>query len=200
MRIKKALPMPAAEHTTRGGFLLGCEPQQYAGLLEAGQVWLLQVKGTAVGFAAALTNAMLRASPLWHTRDAIDWDASFDPQPWLGKRIGFFDQLAVLPSVRYRYWGAALALRALLSLTEDDRDELVLTTTVVAPIVNAAALPFLVRVGAQAVGRLVEHNTPRGTIVSAVHAIHVDRFREAMVRRRGKLQPAALRVVEAVWP
>lgn len=176
LAIKRALPMPRNVALTRqGGFLIGSDAAGYARLLALGQGWLLEVDARAVGFALTLTDPVLRASPLWSRRDAIQWAPDFDPTPWLDRKIGYFDQLALLPGYRERYWGAALALRALAELVLELDHALVLTTTVIEPLVNAAALPLLARVGAREVGRLDEHPDEVGPIVSAIHAIEATR-------------------------
>jgi hypothetical protein len=174
--IKRALPMPDGRARTHaGGFLLGADEAGYARLLAVGQAWLLELDEAPIGFSLTLADPVLRASPLWSRREAIDWVADFDPEPWLAGPIGYFDQLALLPGYRERYWGAALALRALAELIVEQGHALVLTTTVVEPIVNAAALPLLARVGAREVGRLAEHYPEVGSIVSAVHAMEAER-------------------------
>jgi hypothetical protein len=176
LAIKRALPMPNGQTRTQaGGFLLGADEAGYALLLAVGQAWLLEVDEGPVGFALTLADPVLRASPLWSRRDAIQWVDDFDPESWLSGPIGYFDQLALLPRYRERYWGAALALRALTELIVEQDHALVLTTTVVEPIVNAAALPLLARVGAREVGRLAEHYPEVGAIVSAVHALEARR-------------------------
>ena len=180
LAIKAALPMPEADETQTGGFLLGGDRETYAQLLAIARVWLLELDGAAIGFSVTLEDPILRASPLWSRRDAIEWREGFDPRPHLARRVAYFDQLAVLPRPRERYWGAALALRALGELVDELDHELVLTTTVVEPIVNRAALPYLARVGAREVGRLPERYPGVGAIVSALHLIEASAYREAM--------------------
>ncbi len=175
LAIKRALPMPHGRaRTNSGGFLLGADEAGYARLLAVGQTWLLEFEGAAVGFALTLADPVLRASPLWNRREAIRWADDFDPEPWLSGPIGYFDQLALLPGYRERYWGAALGLRALIELVVDQGHALVLTTTVVEPIINGAALPLLARVGGREVGRLAELYPEVGSVVSAVHAIEAE--------------------------
>jgi ribosomal protein S18 acetylase RimI-like enzyme len=189
LAIKRALPMPSGRPRTRtGGFLLGADEAGYALLLAVGQAWLLEVDGAPVGFALTLTDPVLRASPVWSRREAIRWADDFDPEPWLAKPIGYFDQLALLPDYRERYWGAALGLRALAELVVEQRHAMVLTTTVVEPILNVAPLPLLRRLGAREVGRLAEHYPEVGAIVSAVHAIEAVRA-TALLREIARRPP-----------
>lgn len=195
--IKRSLPMPSGERTTAGGFLLGSEVEVYRELLELARVWLLEVDGRPAGFALTLDDAVLRGSPLWARREAIEWDPGFDVATALELRVAYFDQLAVLPTVRNRYWGAGLALQALAEQFEVGQHDLVLTTTVLEPIVNRAALPYLARVGARRCGRIEEHYPDAGRVVSAIYAIEADRYREhlAALAERG---PATRRIVSLV--
>jgi ribosomal protein S18 acetylase RimI-like enzyme len=195
--IKRSLPMPSGEQTSAGGFLLGSEVEVYRELLEVARVWLLEVEGRPAGFSLTLDDEVLRASPLWARREAIEWEPGFDVEAALGLRIAYFDQLAVLPAVRHRYYGAGLALQALAEQFDEAGHELVLTTTVVEPIVNRAALPYLARVGARRCGRIEEHYAEAGRVVSAIYTIEVDGYREhiAMLAERG---PATRRIVALV--
>jgi ribosomal protein S18 acetylase RimI-like enzyme len=203
LAIKRALPMPMprsspeGRETASGGFLLGSDESTYAELLAVARMWLLEVDGAPVGFSVTLDDPVLRASPVWARQPQIEWQLEFDPIAALGRRIGYFDQLAVLPRLRSRYWGAALALRALAELIEDEAHELVLTTTVLEPILNRAALPYLARVGARRVGRLAERYEGVGHIVSAIHAIEADRYREHVANLHAGGLPATRRVIDA---
>lgn len=195
--IKRSLPMPSAERTATGGFLLGSDVEIYGELLAVARVWLLEVDGQAAGFSLTLDDPVLRTSPIWARREAIAWQPDFDVDAALGRSIGYFDQLAVLPTLRRRYWGAALALQALAELIDDAGHELVLTTTVVEPIVNLAALPYLARVGARRCGSIEEHYPEVGRVVSAIHVIEAERYRQHLVRLAGG-RPATRRIVALI--
>ena len=200
LAIKRALPMPGRAETREGGFLLGSDPATYGQLLALGRGWLLELAGgEVVGFTLTLTDAMLRASPLWARREQITWTPGFDPEPLLDRRIAYFDQLAVLPKVRRRWWSAALALHALDELIDELEHALVLTTTVREPIANQAALPYLARVGARQVGLLDEHYPEVGRIVSAVHLVEAPRYRERLKVLAGG-GPGTRRAIEAAVP
>lgn len=200
LAVKRALPMPGGESTQRGGFLLGCDPRTYAALVELAQVWLLELDERVVGFSVTFDDAVLRGSELWRRREHIEWQPSFDAEAKLDLRIGYFDQLAVLPLARARYWGAALGLRALAELFEAKQHQLVLTTTVIAPIRNAAALPYLTRVGARRVGRLDEHYPGVGPVSSALYAIEARRYDAALASLLAAGRPATCRMIEAARP
>jgi ribosomal protein S18 acetylase RimI-like enzyme len=195
--IKRSLPMPSGDRTASGGFLLGSEVEVYGELLAVARVWLLEVDGRVAGFSLTLDDPCLRASPLWARRDAIEWEPDFDVEAAVDLRVAYFDQLAVLPAIRRRYWGAALALHALAELFDEAGHELVLTTTVVEPIVNRAALPYLSRVGARRCGTLEEHYPEAGRVVSAIHAIELPRYREHFVALADG-RPATRRIVALI--
>ncbi|PRP89967.1 hypothetical protein ENSA5_69080 [Enhygromyxa salina] len=120
LAIRRALPMPSASETRGGGFLLDTKDEAYRELLAVARVWLLEQPehgGLApVGFTLTLDDPALRASPIWAQRERIEWRPDFDPEAALDRRLAYFDQIAVLPRIRARYWGAALALRALADL------------------------------------------------------------------------------------
>lgn len=196
VQIKRGLPMPQGEHTSEGGFLLGSEAETYAVLLEVARIWLLEVEGRAVGFSVTLGDQVLRQSPIWARRHAIVWAPGFDIEAALRGRITYFDQLGVLPGFRQRYWGAALALRALGEQFEAGHD-LALTTTVLEPIVNRAALPYLAYAGARELGRVEERYPGAGRIVSAVHVIEAAAYRERMAALVGSGHPATV-IIQAM--
>jgi len=197
IEIKRGLPMPRAEQTSEGGFLLGSELETYRALLEVARVWLLEVEHRVVGFAMTLDDPVLRQSPVWARRDAIVWAPSFDVEAALARRITYFDQLGVLPAFRHRYWGAALALRALAEQFDEAGHDLALTTTVIEPIINRAALPYLARVGARELGRVNEHYPGVGSIVSAVHVIEASCYRERTAALVDTGHPATQRIMQA---
>jgi ribosomal protein S18 acetylase RimI-like enzyme len=197
LTIKRALPMPSGPETTetrKGGFLLGSDEAHYAQLLRVARVWLLVLDDEVGGFSVTLDDAVLRASPLWARRDAIEWSADFGQTTSPERRVAYFDQLAVLPHLRSRYWGAALGLRALAEQIEEVGHELVLTTTVIAPINNRAAVPYLERIGARRVGQVDEHYPEVGQVVSAIYMVEAPRYHEQLACLRGDARPVTARV------
>ncbi|KIG13294.1 hypothetical protein DB30_00342 [Enhygromyxa salina] len=208
LAIRRALPMPSPSElseasptladerpqTRRGGFLLGCDAAHYAQLLTLARVWLLELDGEAGGFSVTLDDPVLRASPIWARRDAIAWTDEVDPAQLPARRVAYFDQLAVLPRMRSRYWGAALGLRALAEQIVEHGHDLVLTTTVIAPVHNRAALPYLDQIGARRVGQIDEHYPEVGQIVSAIHMLDAPRYHQRLADLRDDQGPAIARV------
>ena len=172
LAIKEALRMPASGGRG-GGFLLGASAEGYRLLVERAIVRVLARRGAVVGFAIALPDPLLRGSELWRRQAQIAWAPGFDPAAIAGEPIAYFDQIAVLPAARAE--AAALALRLLAELVVGGHRH-VLTTTVVRPVENPAALPFLARVGARRVGALEEVYPEVGAITSAIHVVDADEF------------------------
>jgi ribosomal protein S18 acetylase RimI-like enzyme len=178
LAIKRALPMSReGPSTRRGGFILGSDLAGYRQLVTMGRVWLLRLDGRTVGYSTAYPDPVLRASELWSRQERIDW-VGFDPATIVDHPIALFDQLAVLPGSRPRFYGTALALRAMLDLLCDHRN--VLTTVVHAPVRNLAALAFVHRLGGRLVGELPEHYPEVGEIRSGLYCLDGEHARRAI--------------------
>jgi hypothetical protein len=189
MAVKAALPLRDAG---RGGFLLGSSEAGYRGLVAAAHVLVLERSNRVEGFAVALPDGVLRASPLWARRAAIRFDA-LDPLTLETARLGYFDQLAVLPEPRLARWAPVLGFAALSALLEDGCEH-VFATTLVQPSRNDAALSLLQALGARPAGEVEEIYDGVGPVLSAVH--HLDLTNPGVVERlRG--HPLALRLIEA---
>lgn len=153
--------------TGRGGFLLGTDRAGYLARVGAGGAWALCREERLVGFAIGLPDAVFRHSDVWARRDQVDWQPGFDPATLEAGRLGYFDQLAVSPTAPgARRWAGPLAGRAVRHLFAD-ADHLV-ATTVVEPLCNRAAVPFLERFGGRRVGRIAETHDAIGALVSDV--------------------------------
>lgn len=164
--IKQRLRLEPGQAPARGGFLLGCSPERYAALIVAANVLVLEVAGAPAGFAVTLPDPVLRASELWSRRELIRW-RSGEAAPPEGDAVAYFDQLAVLPDAP-RLHVAALAFAAVRMLAEAGHRHLY-ATTLLAPVTNRAALPFLAAVGARRVGEVEEHYRDVGLVVSELH-------------------------------
>ncbi len=166
LEVKRALAMPTRPgETSTGGFILGAERDAYRQLIAGGCVELLEVAGRVVGYAVTLPDPILRASDIWRRRESIAWVPGFDPQPLEPEPIAYFDQLAILPGIHVRAYGAVLGLRALARLFGAGHRH-VLTTTLRAPVRNAAAHAYLRRVGARLVGQIEERYEGVGDVGS----------------------------------
>ncbi len=184
LEVKRALAMPTRPgETATGGFILGAEREAYRQLITGGCVELLELEGRVVGYAVTLPDPILRASDIWRRRESIAWAPGFDPQPLEPEPIAYFDQLAVLPGIHVRAYGAVLGLRALARLFSAGHRH-VLTTTLRAPVRNAAAHAYLRRVGACLVGQIEERYEGVGEVVSDIYHLERARFSERLARYR----------------
>ncbi len=165
----------------RAGFLLGSDAAGYAARILGASTFLVE-DGALVGFAIALPDAAFRASDVWARRDAVVWDE--DPGALLDRPIAYVDQLAVRgggPGARR--WGAAVALRAALDALPPGGA--LVATTVEAPLLNLAAVPYLRRVGARRFGQIDEDYPGIGAIRSAVWAAPAEAVSARMAAPRG---------------
>ncbi len=193
LAIKRALPMSRQGPTTRrGGFILGTDAAGYRQLVTLGRVWLLRLEGRTVGYSTAYPDPVLRASELWSRREQIAWQG-FDPSGIEDQSIAYLDQLAVIPGHRPRFYGTALALRAMLDLLTAHRH--VLTTVVHAPVKNLAALAFVHRVGGRLVGELDEHYPEVGNTRSGLYHFDGERAREAIAAAAEDPSPGTRRIL-----
>lgn len=167
-------PDPGGGTSSRGGFLLGSTRAQYEALLTDAHVDVLLDGAAVVGFVTALPDAALRASDLWRRRDQIAGDHGALGADGLAaletRRLGYIDQLAVLPAPQYRLCGPALAYRALKRLF-DAGSELVFATVVTRPVRNLATLPMLTAVGALRIGTIEEEYPEAGRVTSDVYCV-----------------------------
>ena len=167
LAVKRALALPPdSREAPRGGFLLGSSLELYRALIDAADVWVLNDTACVVaGFAVLLPDAVLRASELWEHRHAIRWEA---PAGWTVPEaaVCYFDQLAILPSVRMR--APELALTALRGAVRAGHQHL-FATVVTQPVQNTASLALLRALGARRVGSLDEEYDGVGRIVSDLY-------------------------------
>lgn len=192
--LKRQLAMRVDGGTSsRGGFLLGTDEAGYRLVVAHGRVWLLVVEGEPVGFSTAYPDPMLRASDLWARREQVAW-TDFDPGAVAREPVAYLDQLGVLPGSRRRFFGAALGLRALLDLLAEHPN--VLTTTVHAPIRNAAALAYIQRLGGRQVGEIDEVYPQVGAIRSGIYHFERSTVRDQLERVMRGASPAMRRLLE----
>lgn len=194
MTIKAALRLGAGGGE-RGGFLLGASEDGYHALIDGGVVRVLVFADEVVGFASALPDRALRASPLWERRPQIAWEGDFPAAAIEAAKIGYFDQIAVLPQSGPRLFAAALALRTLFDLLGDGHEH-VITTTVEAPIVNRAAHAFLDRIGARKIAAIDEVYPEVGALTSAIYYLHAAVIHARVAAARASGRPALLRILD----
>ena len=164
IQIKESLTLTNSSATsTNGGFLLGADELGYRMRISCGCVWVLDVDGVK-GFAIILPDQALRMSELWHRRTDIEWSMTVDDLE--EKRLGYFDQLAVAMGP-WRTHAPILAITTILDFLALNPDYL-LSTTVLKPVQNLAAVPYLKYLGAQPVGKIDEIDPKVGQLLSEV--------------------------------
>ena len=162
----------------RGGFLLGSDRETYRDHIAHERVMVTPaVAGGLDAFSVVLDDAAFRASELWERRRHADVPAELVAR-FERARLAYFDQLVARPG---RAWaGARLAFHHMVDAMR--RHDALLATTVVEPVVNGAAVPFLREAGFEVVG-FVEETYPRiGHLRSAVHLLTRDAFERRMAR------------------
>ena len=198
LTIRRGVALPSDPRQRGDSFLLGSEAEGYASLLDARRMWLLEREDQPVGFTVTLSDALLRETPLWRERARIEWHAGERDPNQLEGGTAYFDQLAVLPARRQRRWSACLALCALAELVADEAHARVWITTVLEPVVNRAALPYLSHLGAREIGRLDEHYPEVGAIVSALHAVEAQGYWSYAAALAGRSRPSIEAVLAGV--
>lgn len=179
-RIKRSLPMPrGADETAEGGFLLGTTIETYRFFIENALVNVLEKENETVGFTVVLPDELLRISEIWQRKDEIKWESG-EATRLLDKPLCYFEQLAVLPDINYRFYGVALALSAAREAFQ--HHEVMFATTVVEPVCNRASIPFLESMGGICVGLIDEFYPEFGNLVSAVHLLERRIFIERLDR------------------
>lgn len=164
IQVKESLAFenPSAS-SSEGGFLLGADKQGYQARITFGYTWVLDVDGVK-GFSILLPDQALRMSELWQRRTDIEWSMNFEKLE--DKRLGYFDQLAVAKGP-WRTHSPVLAITTILHFLSSNPDYL-LSTTVLKPVQNLAAVPYLQYLGAHAVGQIDEIDPQVGQLLSEV--------------------------------
>ena len=166
IQIKESLAFDGHSETatsTDGGFLLGADDKGYRTRISCGCSWVLDVDGVK-GFSIVLPDQALRMSELWHRRSEIEWSTTFDDLE--SKKLGYFDQLAVSKGA-WRSHAPVLAITTVLDFLSL-RPDYLLSTTVLKPVQNLAAVPYLQYLGATRVGKIDEVDPHVGQLLSEV--------------------------------
>jgi hypothetical protein len=181
-RVKKSLPMPTdSSETAHGGFLLGTNIETYRFFIENAYTNVLEKDEKIVGFAIILPDNLLRNSEIWQRKDQIDWE-NFAVEKFENKPVCYFEQLAILPNVSYRFFGVALAY---LTLTQAFKHhEAMFATIVKEPIFNQASIAFLENIGGCCVGTVDEFLPEFGNLVSKVYFVDREVFAETTAKHR----------------
>ena len=149
--------------STHGGFLLGTDAQGYRIRIAQQLTWVIDDNGVK-GFSIMLPNQALRASEIWSRRNDVKW--TIDPEPIENSRLGYYDQLAVLPGP-WRSFAPVIAIVSIMDFMRQEPDY-VISSTVIKPVTNLAAVPYLQFLGGTQVGILDEVDPVVGQLVSDI--------------------------------
>lgn len=157
--------------TTTGGFLLGTDLETYELYIEQTFVLVAEQHNNVVGFGIFFHDAWLRQSELWQRRHQVKWQVDL---PTLeSSRIAYIEQLAFLPGHRKQ---ALLLIYNLVHWAYQLSHNALLTTTVRTPILNLAAIPYILAAGGQQVGDIDEVYPIIGEIGSDIYWVTKEKF------------------------
>ena len=111
-----------------------------------------------------LPDQALRASEIWSRRNEVQW--TIDPTPIEQSKLGYYDQLAVLPGP-WRSFAPIIAIVSIMDFMRQQPDY-VISSTVIKPVTNLAAVPYLQFLGGKQVGVLDEVDPVVGQLVSDI--------------------------------
>lgn len=151
--------------TTKGGFLLGTDVDTYKKYILNDYVLVAEINEKIVGFGIILKDKTVRNTDIWQKRDTAKWLINIEQ--YTEKSICYFEQLAFVPGhsrlvMQLCYQIIEVAFKNHIAL---------FTTTVHAPILNLAAVPYILRAGGFKIGNINEHYPNIGNIISDIYII-----------------------------
>lgn len=149
--------------STRGGFLLGTDADGYRFRIAQQCAWVIDDNGVQ-GFSIILPDHALRASEIWSRRKEVQW--TIDPNSIEQSKLGYYDQLAVLPGTSRKY-APVIAIVSIMDFMRQQPDY-ILSSTVIKPVINLAAVPYLQFLRGERVGVLDEVDSVVGQLVSDI--------------------------------
>lgn len=178
--IKQKLKLNAAhQNSGQGGFLLGTDLQTYQYFISKADCFVAEINSEIIGFAIALPDDLIRKSELWLKRNQVVWKFSLETIE--RSKLAYIEQLACLP--QHHFSAFSLASHLIYFLFNCGVENII-TTTVVKPVLNKAALPFIFAVGGIHVGEINEYYPEYGAITSDIYCIS----REAFLKHEEKLK------------
>ena len=156
--------------TTKGGFLLGTNIEQYKEYIVNEIVLVAEVNERVVGFGIILNNDSVKKSEIWQKRNAVQW--AINIEEYTETPICYFEQLAFIPG----YSRLVIQLCFQIVQIAFEKHKTLFTTTVHAPILNLAAVPYILRTGGTKIGVIQEHYPEIGALISDVYLISKTNF------------------------
>lgn len=165
--------------STKGGFLLGTDLNTYRKYIRESLCYVAEVDEKVVGFGIVIHNEQMRASDIWTRRHQAKWTIDIDE--YEQNNLCYFEQLAFLPG--YRSLVVLLAYQ-MAKESLDSGAEFMFTTTVQKPIINLAAVPFILSVEGKKVGQIDEVYPIVGQILSDIYLVDLKFFKEKAKQHR----------------
>lgn len=170
--IKRQLPMkPSDGTTTKGGFLLGTDVETYRRFIQNDYCLVAEGAEGVIGFGIIVTNDHVRQSDIWMRRKQAKWTIDIDA--YEDRKVCYFEQLAFL----HGHGREVLKLcYNLVAWAFDDGHEHLFTATVKEPILNLAAVPYILKGSGGWVGNIDESYPGIGKLNSDIYMIDAARF------------------------
>ncbi len=176
LKIKNQLPLIMSDgKISQGGFLLGTDKNTYLKYIQESLCMVAEVDGEVVGFGIIINNTQLRDSDIWQRRHQADWLINIDE--YEEKNLCYFEQLAFLKGHRI------LMIRMvyqMMKMIVNEGVEFMFTTTVHKPIINLAAVPFILSVEGKKAGSIDESYPIIGDILSDIYIIDLSYFQKKL--------------------
>lgn len=151
--------------TTKGGFLLGTNIEKYKEYIVNEIALVAEVNERVVGFGIILNNDSVKKSEIWQKRNAVQWTINIEE--YIETPICYFEQLAFIPG----HSRLVIQLCFQIAQIAFEKHTTLFTTTVHAPILNLAAVPYILRTGGTKIGVIQEHYPITGALISDVYMI-----------------------------
>lgn len=168
--IKDQLPLTYSDgRVTTGGFLLGTDRDTYLQYINHDYCLVAEKEHSIIGFGIILKDQSLKKSDIWQRRREAKWTIDIDA--FEQQKICYFEQLAFLKG--YSREVLKLSYNLVCRAFADGHAHL-FTTTVKEPILNLAAVPYILKASGKKVGNINEQYPLIGQINSDIYKVDAD--------------------------
>jgi ribosomal protein S18 acetylase RimI-like enzyme len=164
------------ENKISNGFMLDPSYDQFLSFVKDCNTLILEDNKIKriVGYCIIMPDRNLRISDLWRQKDLIRWK-DFDFEKIENDPICYLEQLAVLPTPRYKFYAPALAFQSVLDGFEMGHKHL-FTVLLNFPVRNMAAISMLKRIGAIEIGSAEDFFKGAGNLGVDVYYLEAKMF------------------------
>lgn len=176
LKIKEQLSFKnVSGETTKGGFLLGTNIEEYQLYIKNDFCLVAENDSQIIGFGIVLKDKTLKNSTIWNKRHQTQWE--IDIQSYENNKNCYFDQLAFLNG----YSRTVIRLcYQLMNLAFEDHETL-FTSTVHEPILNLAAVPYILKASGSKVASIDEIYPEIGRIKSDIYKIEREDYKKNVI-------------------